>query len=217
MPVMGTPQTVSAINKDTVLSHIGRFYTPGRIIIAAAGNVDHGSLIHHLRPLFESLPKDAEGPARTAPRSHTAVCCRYKDLEQVHLCLGGTAPPLCSDLRFAGAVLNTILGGNMSSRLFQEIREKRGLAYNVYSFLSSFLDAGVMGVYLGTDAKNANRALKVIHREIKKIQQGKISKERSEGDEGTSHRRCFAFLREHGHADDAAGKERSPLRTLCEL
>jgi predicted Zn-dependent peptidase len=176
MPVMGTPQTVSAIDKNIVLSHISRFYTPGRIIIAAAGNVDHGSLVQHLKPLFESLPKDAQGPLRTAPRSHTAVSCRYKDLEQVHLCLGGTAPPLSSDLRFAGAVLNTILGGNMSSRLFQEIREKRGLAYNVYSFLSSFLDAGVMGVYLGTDAKNANRALKVIHREIKKIQQGKISR-----------------------------------------
>jgi predicted Zn-dependent peptidase len=176
MPVMGTPRTVSAIDKDTVLSHIGRFYTPGRIIIAAAGNVDHEALVKHLRPLFESLPKDADGPVRTAPRSHTAVSCRYKDLEQVHLCLGGTAPPVSSDLRFAGAVLNTILGGNMSSRLFQEIREKRGLAYNVYSFLSSFLDAGVMGVYLGTDAKNANRALKVIQREIKKIQQGKISR-----------------------------------------
>jgi predicted Zn-dependent peptidase len=176
MPVMGTPQTVSAINKDTVLSHIGQFYTPGRIIVSAAGNVDHTSLVQHLRPLFESLPEEKQDPERTAPRSHAAVSCRYKDLEQVHLCLGGTAPCICSDMRFAAAVLNTILGGNMSSRLFQEIREKRGLAYNVYSFFSSFLDAGVMGVYLGTDAKNANRALKVIHREIKKIQQGKISR-----------------------------------------
>jgi predicted Zn-dependent peptidase len=111
-----------------------------------------------------------------APRNHAAVSCQYKDLEQVHLCLGGAAPHLSSDLRFAGAVLNAILGGTMSSRLFQEIREKRGLAYNVYSFFSSFQDAGLMGVYAGTDAKEVNRALKVIQREIKKIQQGKISR-----------------------------------------
>ncbi|MBN2032913.1 MAG: insulinase family protein [Deltaproteobacteria bacterium] len=176
MPVMGTPQTVSAINKDKILSHIRRFYTPGRIIIAAAGNVDHATLVEHFRPLFESLPKEKEVPCRMPPCSNGAVSCRYKELEQVHLCLGGTAPHLYSELRFAGAVFNTILGSNMSSRLFQEIREKRGLAYNVYSFLSSFLDAGVMGIYLGTDERNVNRALKIIHREIEKIQRGKISR-----------------------------------------
>jgi predicted Zn-dependent peptidase len=176
MPVMGTPETVSTIDKNTVLSYIGKFYTPGRIIVAAAGNVDHEALVRYFRPLFESLPRETQNPVRIAPRDHAAVHCRYKDLEQVHVCLGGAAPNLLSDLRFAGAVLNAILGGNMSSRLFQEIREKRGLAYNIYSFVSSFQDAGLMGVYLGTDAKQVNRALKVIQREIRKIQQGKISK-----------------------------------------
>jgi predicted Zn-dependent peptidase len=176
MPVMGTPETVSSIDKDTVLAHIRRFYTPGRIIVAAAGNVNHEDLVQYFGPLFESLPRETENPVRFAPRNHAAVSCQYKNLEQVHICLGGAAPHLSSDLRFAGAVLNAILGGNMSSRLFQEIREKRGLAYNVYSFLSSFQDAGLMGVYLGTDAKEVNRALKVIQREIKKMQQGKVSK-----------------------------------------
>ena len=176
MPVMGTPETVSSIDKRTVLSHIRRFYTPARIIVAAAGNVDHEDLVRYFRSLFESLPKETENPPRLAPVNHAAVSCQFKNLEQVHICLGGAAPHLSSDLRFAGAVLNAILGGNMSSRLFQEIREKRGLAYNVYSFLSSFQDAGLMGVYLGTDAKEVNRALKVIQREIRKVQQGKISK-----------------------------------------
>jgi predicted Zn-dependent peptidase len=176
MPVMGTPETVVGINKNTALSYVRRFYTPGRIIVAAAGNVEHAALVRHLKPFFESLPRETEGPVRSTPENNAAVSCRYKDLEQVHLCLGGAGPHLASDLRFAAAVLNTILGGNMSSRLFQEIREKRGLAYNVYSFLSSFVDTGVAGIYLATDAKNANRALKVIHREIKKIQQGKISR-----------------------------------------
>jgi predicted Zn-dependent peptidase len=176
MPVMGTPETVSAIDKDAVLAHIGSFYTPGRIIVAAAGNVDHEALVQYFRPLFESLPKETENHVRIAPRHHAAVSCHHKNLEQVQICLGGAAPHLSSHLRFPSAVLNAILGGNMSSRLFQEIREKRGLAYNVYSFLSSFQDAGLLGVYLGTDPKEVNRALKVIKREIKKLQQGKISK-----------------------------------------
>lgn len=176
MPVMGTPQTVSAINKETVLNHIRHFHTPGRIIVAAAGNVEHESLVGFLRPYFEALPQVGEDRLRTAPKGNAAISCRYKDLEQVHVCLGGAGPHLSSDLRFAAAVLNTILGGNMSSRLFQEIREKRGLAYNVYSFLSSFLDSGLLGIYLGTDAGQANRALEVIHREIRKIQKGKVSR-----------------------------------------
>jgi predicted Zn-dependent peptidase len=176
MPIMGTPDSVSAISRATVLTHIRQFYTPNQIIVAAAGNVDHVDLVRYFRSIFDALPPGREIPVRVAPENHAAVSSHFKELEQVHICLGGAAPNLSSELRFAGAVLNTILGGNMSSRLFQEIREKRGLAYNVYSFLSSFVDAGMLGVYLGTDAKQVNRALKVIHREIKKIQHGKITK-----------------------------------------
>lgn len=176
MPIMGTPATVSAMNRQTALDHIRRFYTPGRIIVAAAGNVDHDSLVRYLQPLFESLPAAAEDPVRTAPGSHFGVSCHPKDLEQVHLCLGGKGPHLSSDLRFGGAVLNAILGGNMSSRLFQEIREKRGLAYNVFSFVLSYIDVGMLGIYVATDPKEANQALKVIKKEIKKIQKGEVSR-----------------------------------------
>ena len=176
MPIMGTPTTVSAMNRQTALDHIRRFYTSGRIIVAAAGNVDHDSLVRYLQPLFESLPAAAEDPVRTAPGSHFGVSCHPKDLEQVHLCLGGNGPHLSSDLRFGGAVLNAILGGNMSSRLFQEIREKRGLAYNVFSFVSSYIDVGMFGIYVATNPKEVNRALKVIKKEIKKIQKGEVSR-----------------------------------------
>ena len=175
MPIMGTPTTVSAMNRQTALDHIRRFYTSGRIIVAAAGNVDHDSLVRYLQPLFESLPAAAEDPVRTAPGSHFGVSCHPKDLEQVHLCLGGNGPHLSSDLRFGGAVLNAILGGNMSSRLFQEIREKRGLAYNVFSFVSSYIDVGMFGIYVATNPKEVNRALKVIKKEIRKIQKGEVS------------------------------------------
>jgi predicted Zn-dependent peptidase len=83
---------------------------------------------------------------------------------------------LSSDVRFAGAVLNTILGGNMSSRLFQEIREKRGLAYSLYSFLSAYMDTGLMGVYVGTDPSQVNQVLEIVNREIRKIRGGEVSK-----------------------------------------
>jgi predicted Zn-dependent peptidase len=176
MPIMGTPATVAAMSKRTALDHMRRFYTPGRIIVAAAGQVDHDHLVRTLGPLFESLPPAAQDPVRAAPKGHFGVSCHPKDLEQVHLCLGGNGPHLSSELRFAGAVLNAILGGNMSSRLFQEIREKRGLAYNVFSFVSSYIDAGMLGIYVATDPKEVNRALKVIKKEIRKIQEGDVSK-----------------------------------------
>ena len=112
--------------------------------------MDHDGLVRYLEPLFESLPAATEDPVRMAPSGHFGVSCHPKDLEQVHLCLGGDGPHLSSDLRFAGAVLNTILGGNMSSRLFQEIREKRGLAYSVFSSLSSYADTGILKICAGT-------------------------------------------------------------------
>jgi len=175
MPILGTPKSVSNIKKESIVNYVGRFYTPKRILVAAAGNVDHDQLVRYFRPLFEHLEPSQEDPPRVAPESHAGLSCHFKELEQVHLCLGGKAPRLTSERRFAAAVLNTILGGNMSSRLFQEIREKRGLAYSVYSFLSAYLDAGLLGICLGTNPQYINRSLKVIQKEIQKIQRGGIS------------------------------------------
>ena len=175
-PILGTPDTVSAISKQTVSNYMKKFYTPERILVAAAGNVDHDGLVSLFQPLFETLSETTDNPPRVVPKCHAGVSCHTKDLEQVHLCLGGKAPHLSSSLRFAAAVLNTILGGNMSSRLFQEIREKRGLAYSVYSFLAPYVDAGLLGIYVGTGPKEVGRVLKILQREIMKIQKGAISK-----------------------------------------
>ncbi len=175
MPVMGTPQTVSAIEKKTILTHIKRFHTPQQILLVAAGNVDHEALVDCFKPLFENLEPEEANQNRSAPEIHAGILSQHKDLEQVHICLGGKGPHLSGELRFAAAILNTILGGNMSSRLFQEIREKRGLAYSVYAFLTSYMDTGMLGIYLGTDPKEVNRALQVISREIRKIQDGDIT------------------------------------------
>ncbi|PKN68071.1 MAG: peptidase M16 [Deltaproteobacteria bacterium HGW-Deltaproteobacteria-15] len=175
MSVLGTPDSVSSIGREDILSHMRKFYTPEQILLVAAGNVDHQILVDQLRPLFEQIQPSDKVPARTSPNYHAGTSCFHKDLEQVHVCLGGLGPTLSSQQRFAGAVLNIILGGNMSSRLFQEIREKRGIAYSIFSFLASYIDAGLLGVYLATEPKNVNRSLEIIRKEIGRIQKGDIS------------------------------------------
>lgn len=176
MPVLGNEKTVSAIERETILKYINKFYVPDRILVAGAGNVDHQSMVSYFEPLFSQLEAGNSNPNNDIPRSNAGVSVQYRDLEQVHICLGGEAPSQTSDKRFACVVLNTILGGNMSSRLFQEIRENRGLAYSVYSFLSSYIDAGLLGVYVATDSQNVNPVLEAIKNEIKKICKGEISK-----------------------------------------
>jgi predicted Zn-dependent peptidase len=176
MPVLGNEKTVSAIERETILKYINQFYVPEKILVAGAGNVDHQSMVSYFEPLFSQLEAGNSNPKNDIPRSNASVSVQYRDLEQVHICLGGEAPSQTSDKRFACVVLNTILGGNMSSRLFQEIRENRGLAYSVYSFLSSYIDAGLLGVYVATDSQNVNPVLGSIKNEIKKIYKGEISK-----------------------------------------
>ena len=176
MSVLGTGESVAGIGRETITRHIERFYTPDRIIIAAAGNIDHDGLVALFKPLFESMhSEDGGGPPRSAPRTNAGLSCNTKDLEQAHICLGGRGPHLKSDLRFASAIFNTMLGGNMSSRLFQEIRENRGLAYSVYSFLSAYIDTGLLGVYVGTDPAEVNRVLGLVKKEIRKMQNGDLT------------------------------------------
>jgi predicted Zn-dependent peptidase len=133
-------------------------------------------VLNYFQPLFEHLGSRHEDLPRATPGINAGASCHHKDLEQVHICLGGKAPHLQSELKYASAILNTILGGSMSSRLFQEVREKRGLAYAVYSFISAYMDAGLMGVYVATAPQEFNHVLEVINTEIKKIQKGEVSK-----------------------------------------
>jgi len=175
MPILGSDTTVSAIKKDTVLNYIKKFYTPEKIVIAAAGDIDHETLVGFFRPIFESIEPADNNYSRVSPGNNTGILCHYKDLEQVHICLGGKGLHLSSPRRYAGAIFNTILGGNMSSRLFQEIREKRGLAYSIYSFLSSYMDTGLLAVCAACSPSEAGHVLELVSAEIKKIQKGEVS------------------------------------------
>jgi predicted Zn-dependent peptidase len=175
MSVLGTQKTVSAISKDNLVRYVNRSYVPEQIVVAAAGHVDHESIVSIFAPMFGMIEKKAPIIKRDKSHFHADVSISFKDLEQVHICLGGQASSIGSRKRFACAILNTILGGNMSSRLFQEIRENKGLAYSIFSFLSSYSDAGLLGVYLATDPANVMPALKTIYEEIRKLAGGELS------------------------------------------
>lgn len=175
LPILGSEKTVSAIRQADVLDYIGRSYAPDRILISAAGNVAHDRLVGFFRPLFEGLEPRAVPLARAAPEVKPGLACRSKDLEQVHVCLGAAGPSLSDESRFACAILNTILGGNMSSRLFQEVRENRALAYTVYSFHSSYVDSGILGAYLATDPQKFMASVETVCGEIRKICNGDVS------------------------------------------
>ena len=177
MSILGTHKTVGSMTRQTVLDYIQHYYVPEKIIVAVAGDVDHEDMVSFFHSVFANQKRGNHSPGRVLPESHGGVAVYHKSLEQVHICLGGEAPSLTSEHRFSCAILNTILGGNMSSRLFQEIRENLGLAYVVYSFLSTYMDTGLLGVYLATDTNNVNAALQTIQKEISKISQGELSED----------------------------------------
>jgi predicted Zn-dependent peptidase len=175
-PILGTKETVSKITRREILDRVSQFYSPKRVVIAAAGNVDHDLLVEYFRPFFEPLPdQDNSSPARPTPLTTPTVSSYPKELEQVHICLGAQASSLSGERRFAESIFSTILGGNMSSRLFQEIREKRGLAYSIYSQMSAYMDTGLIRIYVATDKEEINRVLELIEQQIKGIQGGDLS------------------------------------------
>jgi len=171
-PILGTVESVTGATSESLKTYIHDSYAPGRIIISAAGNLDHQGLVKLVEPLFGTLGGQA-GPGRTpAPEPLSGDLIKEKDLEQVHLCLGLKGVSALSPDRFPCALLNVLLGGSMSSRLFQEVREKRGLAYSVYSYLSSYSDAGMLGLYLGVEPSRTREALEVVLEVMEELGQG---------------------------------------------
>ena len=172
-PVMGTYDTVSSIDREEIKQYLARTYRPPKIVIAAAGDLEHQAIVDLMAPAFASLPAGPPSRPGPRPRARTGIHVVQKDLEQVHLCLGGTFPDVMDQRRYVAALLNVILGGNMSSRLFQEIREKRGLAYSVYSFFSPYMGTGMLGVYAGVDPQRTE-VTRLTLAELAKLRDGQL-------------------------------------------
>jgi len=167
-PILGTTDIVSGMTRDTLLDYVRRFYTPSRLVISAAGNVAHDDLVAMVTEQFTDLPDDTA-------YSHVPACYEggehrmEKDLEQSHIILGFRGVSRADDDYFSAVMLATILGGGMSSRLFQEVREKRGLVYSVFSFHSPYQDDGQLAIYAGTGPKDIPDLIPVLCEEVQKM------------------------------------------------
>jgi predicted Zn-dependent peptidase len=164
-PVAGSLASLDALNRDSILSFIGRNYSGPRIVVSAAGQVEHENFVSlaakHLKPQPEAEPRQIGGPT-----SRYGLTVKRRRLEQAHLVISCDFPRLDDSRRQAAAVLNLLLGGNMSSRLFQEIREKRGLAYSVYSDYSPYQDAGLLEIYAAAAPDRIEESRDLILREL---------------------------------------------------
>jgi len=172
--VTGYKETVSSLSREQLLDYLGRRYMPNNTVIAIAGNIQHEEAITQIKPLFDKWPAGELVTGYTTNDEQTKARLRIdpKDIEQAHLCLAVHGFSRSHPQRFTIDLLNTVLGGGMSSRLFTEIRERRGLAYDIHSYTEHFLDSGSFGVYAGVDPAKIETALAAILEELSKVKKG---------------------------------------------
>jgi len=177
-PILGTRETVKRFDRQMIGDYYRSVYAPSNLLITAAGHLTHEGVVKLVSEQFESLPPNDPPPADQVPATHARIALRNKkSLEQVHLCLGVPSYPLPHEERFACYLLNTVLGGGMSSRLFQNIRERQGLAYAVFSELSPYRDTGCLSIYAGTSLESARKVVESIIKEFQQLKQEGVSAE----------------------------------------
>jgi len=177
-PILGTRETVRGFTRESLFACFRPWYAPNNTVITAAGHLDHARLVEMAEREFAGFKPAAADGADAPPRTHARITTRTKsELEQVHICLGVPSYPLAHERRFAAAVLNNILGGGMSSRLFQNIREKQGLAYAVFSELSPYRDTGLLSVYAGTARETAGDVVRLVIKEFRSLRQEPVGAE----------------------------------------
>ena len=174
-PILGSPETVEALDRDTLVDYFERAYAAPNLIVSAAGNVEHARLRDLIAGAFGDMPASGAAPGEEAPRVSPQVVTRTKELEQSHLCIGTNGYPQSHRDRYVSYILNTVLGGSMSSRLFQNIREKRGLAYSVFSGLSAYRDAGNITIYAGCANDAVGEVIDLSIEELKALKREPIA------------------------------------------
>jgi predicted Zn-dependent peptidase len=166
-PILGSPESVEALTSDVLRTYFDGTYTAGNLVIVAVGNVTHERMRELVSPAFGRLPARSSDTNERPPAVLPQALMRTKELEQSHVCLGTSSYPQNHDDRYAAYVLNTMLGGSMSSRLFQNVREKRGLAYAVFSNLSAYRDAGSLTVYAGCANEAVREVVTLVVQELR--------------------------------------------------
>jgi predicted Zn-dependent peptidase len=179
-PVIGTAEVISTVSRRAVAAYHRSMYTGGNIVVSAAGNIAHDRFVS----LLERAERSTAAARRSGPRVRRpltqapppGVRFQRKDTEQYHLCLGAPGISRSDRRRFAASLLDSILGGSASSRLFQEIREKRGMAYAVYTFAAQYTDTGLIGIYVGTREENLASCVEICTEQIGEIASGRLKK-----------------------------------------
>jgi len=173
--IIGRAEVISGTPREAIADFHRARYVPANVVIAAAGSVDHDELVAMAREHGPAAAADPPRPPSTPEGLRPSTCFEAKDTEQYHVCLGAPGLARHDDRRFALRVLDNILGGTSSSRLFQEVRERRGLAYAVYSFSTQYADTGQVGIYVGTRGDNLAEALEVVAAELEKARENPAS------------------------------------------
>ncbi|MDX6435945.1 MAG: hypothetical protein QOK34_779, partial [Gaiellaceae bacterium] len=179
-PVIGTAEVISSVTKRVLSTYHRQMYAGGNVVIAAAGNIEHNKFVRMLQQALSQQRPPAGGPRVRRPLVKApppGFRFAKKDTEQYHVCVGAPGIARSDRRRFAASILDSILGGSASSRLFQEIREKRGMAYSVYSFASQYTDTGLIGVYVGTREENLGPCLEIAAEQLADIAAGNLRPE----------------------------------------
>jgi predicted Zn-dependent peptidase len=177
-PILGTKETVKRFERQGVLDTYAHRFAPGNIIVAAAGHLNHDHFVDLVTKHFEHLKPAKNGFHSAEPKIASRIVLRNKKaLEQVQLCIGVPAYPIAHEKRHASYILNTLLGGGMSSRLFQNIRERQGLAYSIYSDLNPYRDTGCMAVYAGTSLASATKVVQAVVGEFRNLKNEPVPEE----------------------------------------
>lgn len=173
-PTIGFADTVVRVTPEDLRAHMRGHYSPNCVVVAAAGNVDHDRFVELVAEQFAGYTGHCELPQPESPSVTPATHVRFKDSEQAYIVLGTRGVDVRDERRYAASLLDTVLGGGMSSRLFQEIREQRGLVYSVYSFQAAYRAAGLFGVYAGTSQQNVQACIDVIVEQFARIRNERI-------------------------------------------
>jgi predicted Zn-dependent peptidase len=177
-PILGTSKTVARLDRQSLVAYHGDRFHGGNMIFSAAGNLDHDEFTETVAQKFSKLAGGTTLHEQPAPEASARIVLRNKkSLEQVQLCLGVPAPPITDENRYTTLILNTVLGGSMSSRLFQTIREERGMAYSIYSDMSPYRDTGALCVFAGTSVGKGLEVVALILEEFRKLKQELLSEE----------------------------------------
>jgi len=176
MTILGTYENIEKFNRDNLLKHFQRYYNPKRLIITATGRVDHNNFVNKIKKVFDDLEIYEDGQFELIPpKPQNRINYIERDLEHTYICLGTKGLSQIDDKRYALYALNAIIGGSASSHLFQEIREKRGLVYNIYSYVSCFKDTGTFGISTSTSEENVLEVMSLLKEEILRVKKEGIS------------------------------------------